>query len=113
MKIFGKYINFSKLLIFALVVLFFAMLVFDGYAVVRLMNMIENGVDLMYATVIGTVISIMSSFASAVILIGVRSYYKKAEAENIVGYDSESNTISTERMGMNIDVAVDDEGGGI
>ena len=75
--------------------------------------MIENGIDLSYATVIGTVISIMSSFASIVVGFAVKGYLTKAMKENIVGYDSESNTISTERMGMNIDVAVDDEGGGI
>ena len=58
MKIFRKYINFSKLLVFLLILAFFAILAFDVYVVLKLMQMIQNGISLMYATVIGTVVKI-------------------------------------------------------
>ena len=60
MKLFKKYFAFSKVLVFLLIVAFFAILVFDGYIVLKLINMIENGLNLAYASVIGTVVSVMS-----------------------------------------------------
>ena len=98
MKLFKKYFGFSKVLIFFLIVAFFAILIFDGYVVLRLMNMIENGLNLMYATVIGTVVSVMSTFSNGVILFAVRGYMDKSAKENVVGYDAKTGTIADERI---------------
>lgn len=98
MKLFKKYFGFSKVLIFSLIVAFFAILIFDGYVVLRLMNMIENGLNLMYATVIGTVVSVMSTFSNGVILFAVRGYMDKSAKENVVGYDAKTGTIADERI---------------
>lgn len=98
MKLFKKYFAFSKVLVFSLIVAFFAILAFDGYVVLRLMSMINNGVSLMYATVIGTVVSVMSTFSNGVILFAVRGYLDKSAKENVVGYDAKTGTIADERM---------------
>lgn len=98
MKFFKKYFNFSKILIFMLVVAFFAILCFDAYIILELINLIKDGFNLMYATVIGTVTATMSTFSNAVILFGVKGYLHKSGLENSVGYDSKTNTISDERI---------------
>ena len=98
MKLFKKYFGFSKVLVFALIIAFFAILAFDGYVVLELMQMIRNGVSLMYATVIGTVVSVMSTFSNGVILFAVRGYLDKAAKENVAGYDAKTGTIADERM---------------
>ena len=98
MKLFKRYFAFSKVLVFALIIAFFAILAFDGYIVLELMQMIRNGVSLMYATVIGTVVSVMSTFSNGVILFAVRGYLDKSAKENVVGYDSKTGTIADERM---------------
>lgn len=71
---------------------------FDAYIILKLINLIENGFDLSYATVIGTIVATMSTFANAVILFGVKGYLHKSGLENSVGYDSETHTISDERI---------------
>ena len=98
MKIFRKYINFSKLLVFLLILAFFAILAFDVYVVLKLMQMIQNGISLMYATVIGTVVSVMSTFSNGVILFAVRGYLDKSAKENVVGYAAKTGTTADERM---------------
>lgn len=98
MKIFKKYISFSKLLVFTLVIAFFAITFFDGYIILRLLNMVENGVNLSYATVIGTIVSVMSTFANAVILFAIKGYLNKSAAENTVGYDAKTGTTAEERI---------------
>ena len=98
MKLFKKYFSFSKVLVFSLIVAFFAILVFDGYIVLKLINMIENGLNLAYASVIGTVVGVMSTFSNGVILFAVRGYLDKSAKENVVGYDSRTGTIADERM---------------
>ncbi|MGN1202816.1 MAG: hypothetical protein ACI4RF_05925 [Eubacterium sp.] len=108
MKIFKKYISFSKLLVFLLVLAFFGILVFDGYIVTRLIDMITNGYSLAYATVIGTIVSVMSTFSNGVIMFGVKNYMEKAAKENVVGYDAKTNTISEERMKQMMNETMDD-----
>lgn len=98
MKLFKKYINFSKLLVFLLVLAFFCILIFDGYIVVRLMDMITGGYSLAQATVIGTIVSVMSTFSNGVIMFGVKHYMDKSAKENVVGYDAKTNTIADERI---------------
>lgn len=98
MKLHKKYFAFSKVLVFALIIAFFAILAFDGYIVLKLMQMIQNGISLMYATVIGTVVSVMSTFSNGVILFAVRGYLDKSAKENVVGYDAKTGTIADERM---------------
>lgn len=98
MKIFKKYISFSKLLVFTLVIAFFAITFFDGYIILRPLNMVENGVNLAYATVIGTIVSVMSTFANAVILFAIKGYLSKSAVENTVGYDAKTGTTSEERI---------------
>ena len=98
MKIFKKYINFSKLLVFLLVLAFFSILTFDGYIVIRLMKMLVEGYNLAYATVVGTIVSVMSTFSSGVILFAVKGYLSKSAAENTVGYDAKTGTTAEERI---------------
>lgn len=98
MKILKNYISFSKLLVFMLVLAFFVILIFDGYIILRLMDYLENGVSLVYATIIGTITSVMSTFGNAVILFGVKNYLNKSGLENSVGYDSKTQTIAEERI---------------
>lgn len=98
MTLFKKYFNFSKILVFMLVIAFFVILTFDAYIILKLINLIENGINLSYATVIGTIVATMSTFANAVILFGVKGYLYKSGLENSVGYDSTTNTISDERI---------------
>lgn len=109
-----KYISYSKILVFFLVLAFFLILIFDAYVVLRLIDMIENGITLAYATVVGTVVSVMSTFSNAVILFGVKNYLEKSAKENVVGYDAKTNTIAEERikqlMNANMeDVPVEEE----
>lgn len=98
MKVFKKYISFSKLLVFLLVLAFFGILVFDAYIVMRLIDMIINGYNLAYAAVIGTIVSVMSTFSNGVIMFGVKHYMEKSAKENVVGYDAKTNTIADERI---------------
>ena len=98
MKIFRKYINFSKLLVFLLILAFFTIIAFDGYIVIKLMEMLADGYNLAYATVIGTIVSVMSTFSSGVILFAVKGYLSKSAAENTVGYDAKTGTIADERI---------------
>lgn len=98
MKIFKKYINFSKFLVFTLILAFFSILLFDGYITLRLINMIENGCNLAYAAVIGTIVSVMSTFSNGVIMFGVKKYMEKSTKEHVVGYDAKTNTIADERI---------------
>lgn len=98
LKIFKKYINFSKFLVFVLVLAFFGILLFDGYVVMLLIDMLRDGFNLAYATVIGTVVSVMSTFSNGVIMFGVKKYLEKSAKENAVGYDAKTNTISDERI---------------
>lgn len=60
--------------------------------------MIENGYSLAYATTIGTIVSVMSTFSNGVIMFGVKNYLEKSAKENSVGYDAKTNTIADERM---------------
>lgn len=98
MKIFKKYFSFSKILVFMLVIAFFAILAFDAYIILKLIKMLYDGLDLMYASVIGTIVGTMSTFANAVILFGVKGYLSKSAAENAVGYDAKTGTIADERI---------------
>ena len=107
MKITKKYISFSKALLFSLCVAFFIIIFFDAYVVLKLMQFVENGISLAYATVIGTVVSVMSTFSNAVVLFGVKHYLQKAAAENSVGYDSKTNTISEERIRQSMQYSCD------
>lgn len=113
MRVFKKYINFSKLLVFMLIIAFFAVLAFDGYIVMLLIDMLKNGYSLTYASVIGTIVSVMSTFSNGVIMFGVKNYLEKSAKENSVGYDAKTNTIAAERMSMTIDEDVDGQGGGM
>ena len=98
MKIFKKHFSFSKILVFLLVVSFFAILLFDGYIIIKLINLIQNGFDLTYATVIGTIVSTMSGFADAVILFAIKGYLTQATKDHEVGYDAKTNTTADERL---------------
>ena len=98
MKIFNKHINFSKALVFCLCLAFFALLAFDAWVIVELMNFVRNGISLSNTAVIGTIASVMSTFANAVILFAVKGYLSKSGLENSVGYSSKTNTIAAERM---------------
>lgn len=98
MTLFKKYFSFSKVLTFMLIIAFFAILGFDAYIILKLIDLIENGFNLMYATVIGTIVATMSTFSNAVILFGVKGYLHKSGLENSVGYNSQTNTISDERI---------------
>lgn len=98
MKLFKKYFAFSKVLVFALIIAFFTILAFDGYVVLELMQMVRDGISLMYATVIGTVVGVMSTFSNGVILFAVRGYLDKAAKENVVGYDAKTGTTADERL---------------
>lgn len=100
MKIFKWYITFSKLLVFMIVLAFFGILFFDGWVVVKLISLIENGIDLAYATVVGTVVSVMSTFSDGVILFSVKGYLHKAMQENVVGYSAKDETTAEERIAM-------------
>ncbi|MCC8169714.1 MAG: hypothetical protein LIO59_05040 [Oscillospiraceae bacterium] len=100
MKIFKKYISFSKALVFGLCLAFFLILGFDAYVILRLINLIESGKSLSYATVIGTIVSVMSTFSNTVILFAVKHYLQKSETENAAGYDAKTQTTAAERMYM-------------
>ncbi|MCC8067705.1 MAG: hypothetical protein LIO59_00325 [Oscillospiraceae bacterium] len=95
-----KYIGFSKALVFALCGAFFIVLAFDAYVILRLLNFMESGGSLTYATVIGTITSVMSTFSNAVILFAVKHYLQKSETENAAGYDAKTQTTSAERIKM-------------
>lgn len=98
MSILKKYFSFSKILVFTLILAFFGILAFDGFIIMKLIDMIYDGYDLMYAGVIGTIVGTMSTFSNAVILFAVKGYLSKAGLENSVGYDAKTNTISEERI---------------
>lgn len=110
MKLFKNYINFSKLLVCALILAFFSILFFDGYIVLKLICMIENGYSLAYATIIGTIVSVMSTFSNTVIMFGVKNYMEKSAKENTVGYDSKTNTISEERIKRQMNIIMEEPG---
>lgn len=95
----GKlYINFSKFLLVILCLSFFAILAFDGWVIIQLIHFIRDGISLAYATVVGTVVGVMSTFSNAVVLFAVKGYLNKSALENSVGYDARSNTIASERI---------------
>ncbi len=100
MKIFKRYISFSKALVFALCTAFFLILGFDAYVIIRLMDFVEAGVSMTYTTVLGTITGTMSTFSNAVILFAVKHYLEKAQAEHAAGYDARTQTTSAERMHM-------------
>lgn len=96
----NKHISFSKVLVFCLCLAFFMLLIFDAWVIIELMNFVRSGISLSNTAVIGTIASVMSTFASAVILFAVKGYLSKSGLENSVGYDAKTNTIAAERMGM-------------
>lgn len=98
MKVFNKYISFSKLLVFTLVLAFFIILAFDGWVIITMIDFIRQGINLAYATVVGTIVSVMSTFSNAVILFAIKTYLTKSGLENSVGYDAKTNTIADERI---------------
>lgn len=103
---------------FTLCLAFFIILAFDGWVIVTMIDFIRQGINLAYATVIGTIVSVMSTFSNAVILFAVKTYLTKSGLENSVGYDAKTNTIADERISLNgfnnlIDPPIDEEGGGL
>ena len=96
------------MLVFLLILAFFCILAFDGYIVMLLINMITSGYSLAYASVIGTIVSVMSTFSNGVIMFGVKNYLEKAAKENVAGYDAKTNTTAEERMKQLMNEVMDD-----
>lgn len=94
----NKYINFSKAIMFVLLLAFFLILFFDAYVALRLSKFLEGGGSLDSATVIGTIVSVMSGFGETTVLFGAKHYFQKAGLENSVGYDARTNTTTEERL---------------